>query len=262
MIPKILHLIWLSGAPYPGLVRRCLRSWHRRFPDYEIKVWTQENFDISQVRYVREAVQCHRWASASDYIRLWALWNYGGIYLDSDVFIRKSFDSLLNDGFFSAVEKGSGVYDYSNLLDAEGNLLDTGTWNVPGFGLQAAVMGSVPGHPFVRKCMEWYEKEPFLLPDGSLSIQTLIAPNVFARIAVDYGFRYIDCEQSLAEGIHILPSSAIASSLRHVDPRCMAVHCCNGNWNTWVKRSLRSKIYRKLFPLLLARLDWHDRLFH
>lgn len=261
MIPKILHLIWLSGSPYPALIRRCLRSWRRQLPDYEVRIWTQENFDTSGVRYVREAIEQRRWAFAADYIRLWALWNYGGIYLDSDVFVRKSLDPLLSADFFSAVEKGSGTYDNGALLDAEGKLRDPKTWEVPGFGLQAAVLGSVPGHPFLRHCLDYYENTPFILPDGTLSGQHLIAPSIFARMAADFGFRYRDQEQWLEAGMHVLPSSAIASSLRHVDSAALAVHCCNGNWNTWVKRSFRSKLYRKVFPLLLIRLDWLDRLF-
>ena len=242
MIPKIIHTVWLSGDHYPGLVRRCIRSWRRVLPDYELKVWTMHNFDIQSVQYVREAVSVRKWAPAADYIRLWALWNYGGLYLDSDVFLRRGFESLLDERFVTAIETSPGK---------------------PKVDIQAAVLASEPHHPFVRRCMAYFEKEPFILPDGSFANQKLIAPEIFAQIAsADFGLRNCDEEQRIGgeAPMHVLPSRRIPSSLLHIPSDALAVHCCNGNWNTWVKRSFRSKMYRKAFPLLLARLDWCDRL--
>lgn len=260
MIPKIIHMIWLSGEPYPALVRRCLRSWRRVLPDYELKIWTMDNFDTQAVQYVREAVSVRKWAPASDYIRLWALYNYGGVYMDSDVFVRRDFGRWMESDFFSAVERSVQQIDNSAYVDAEGRLLDESVFNVPGIGIQAAVVASVKGHPFIRRCMEYFEREPFILPDGSYANRTFVAPGIFARIAVDFGFKYLDREQHLDEGMLILPSDAISSTLRSVSNESRAVHCCNGNWNEWVRRTQRQKIYRRAMPLLLMRLEWRDRL--
>lgn len=240
MIPKIIHLCWLSGEPYPGMIKTCLRSWKRVLPDYEIMLWTRNNFDTEAVTYVREAVSVRKWAPAADYIRLWALYNYGGIYMDSDVFVRKSFDDLLDNDFFSSIERLSA--DPANV------------------GIQAAVLGSVPKHPFIAACMKYYEENPYFLPDGSYANQTLTAPMWFAQAAVPFGFKYRDERQELTNCGLILPSSEIPSSLIHLPKSCRAIHCCNGDWNIWVKRKFRQKAYRKLMPLMLRRLEINDLL--
>ena len=241
MIPKIIHLCWLSGDPYPGMIKTCLRSWKRVLPDYEVMLWTRDNFDTEAVTYVREAVSVRKWAPAADYIRLWALYNFGGIYMDSDVFVRKSFDDLLEYDVFSAVERFTA--DPSNV------------------GIQAAVLGSVPKHPFIAACMKYYEENPYFLPDGSYANQKLTAPMWFAQAAVPFGFKYSDERQLLENRGLILPSSDIPSSLINVPTSARAIHCCNGDWNIWAKRKFRQKAYRKLLPLLLLRLEGHDRVF-
>lgn len=235
MIPKILHLCWLSGDPYPGMIKTCLRSWKRVLPDYEIKLWSQDNFDIDSVTYVREAVSVRKWAPAADYIRFWALYHYGGIYLDSDVFVRKSFDDLLKYDVFSAIERFTA--DPTNV------------------GIQAAVLGSIPGHPYIADCMKYYEEHPYILPDGFYANQTLVAPGWFAQTAVPYGFKYMDEDQLLQDRILILPSTSIPGSLISIPAESRAIHCCNGDWNFWTKRKFRQKVYRKLMPLMLRQLE-------
>ena len=85
MIPKIIHFCWLSGDPYPEKIRKCMKTWKKVMPDYEIKLWSMETFDVSSAPvYVQEAVKARKWAFAADYIRMYALYTEGGIYLDSD----------------------------------------------------------------------------------------------------------------------------------------------------------------------------------
>ena len=97
MIPKIIHFCWLSNDPYPKEIRQCMDSWKKVMPDYEIKLWNMETFDVSSAPvYVQEAVKARKWAFAADYIRMYALYTEGGIYLDSDVKILKRFDDFLH----------------------------------------------------------------------------------------------------------------------------------------------------------------------
>ena len=84
-IPKIIHYCWLSGDPYPELVQFCMQSWKEKLPDYDFVLWDKSHFDIHSVPWVEQACSAKKWAFAADYIRLYALYNYGGIYLDSDV---------------------------------------------------------------------------------------------------------------------------------------------------------------------------------
>ena len=123
MIPKIIHYCWFGNAPKDKKVQRCIESWKKFLPDYEIKEWNNSNVDLDMMPFVRKAYECGKFAFASDVIRLWALYNYGGIYFDTDVEVVKSFDALLfskgfigfeNDSFVNtgqcvAAEKGSRI---------------------------------------------------------------------------------------------------------------------------------------------------------
>ena len=97
MIPKIIHFCWLSGEPYPARIRKCMETWRKAMPDYERKLWSLDNFDITSApQFVRDAVAARKWAFAADYIRMYALHTEGGFYLDSDVVTLKRFDDFLN----------------------------------------------------------------------------------------------------------------------------------------------------------------------
>ena len=102
LIPKVIHFCWLSNDPYPLKIRRCMDTWKKVMPDYEVKLWNTDNFDIDSVPYVRQAFEARKWAFAADYIRMYALYTEGGIYLDSDVKILKRFDDFLHYSFFSS----------------------------------------------------------------------------------------------------------------------------------------------------------------
>ena len=92
MIPKKIHYCWFSGDKKPVSIERCIESWKRVMPDYEIKEWDGNSFDFDSVLFVKQAIEARKWAFASDYVRLYALHTEGGIYLDSDVEVFKRFD--------------------------------------------------------------------------------------------------------------------------------------------------------------------------
>ena len=106
MIPKIIHLCWLSGDEYPPMIKKCIESWKRYLPDYEIMLWDTKRFDVNSVLWTKQAFECKKYAFAADYIRLYALYHYGGIYLDSDVLVYKSFDDLLDLPYFIGEDFG------------------------------------------------------------------------------------------------------------------------------------------------------------
>jgi mannosyltransferase OCH1-like enzyme len=95
MIPKRLHLCWLSGDPFPPLIQHCVESWKRHLPDYEIVRWDSNSFDLNHATWVREAFNNKKYAFAADYIRLFALHKMGGIYLDADVEVTGSFEDFV-----------------------------------------------------------------------------------------------------------------------------------------------------------------------
>lgn len=106
MIPKTIHYCWFGRGEMPDLVKRCIASWHRHMPDWEYRLWSEENFDVNtSPAYVQEAYQAKKYAFVSDYVRLWALEREGGLYLDTDVEVLKSFEPLLNDTAFIGLEE-------------------------------------------------------------------------------------------------------------------------------------------------------------
>ena len=115
----------MSNDPMPAELKRCIKSWKRKLPDYKIKKWDTHNFDIYSIPFVAEACKMRKWAFACDYIRVYALYTEGGIYLDSDVFVRNSLDFCLANRAFSAVECYPDLVEKiyaEGQVDAEGNM--------------------------------------------------------------------------------------------------------------------------------------------
>lgn len=168
MIPKVIHYCWLSGEPFPEKVEKCMNTWKEKLPDYKLKCWNMNNFDIHSVKFVEEACSLKKWAFAADYIRLYALYTEGGIYLDSDVLVKKTFDDFLVYDFFSSIEYNDGFHNLESykLIDEDGNLLNSATTHVPGLCIQAAILGGIEGHSYLKKCMEYYELGNFILQSG------------------------------------------------------------------------------------------------
>ncbi|MCQ5184593.1 glycosyltransferase family 32 protein [Phascolarctobacterium faecium] len=104
MIPKVIHYCWFGGKPLPEDVKRYIKTWKKYCPDYEIKEWNESNFDVKQNQYCREAYEAKKWAFVSDYVRLKVLYDYGGIYMDTDVEVCKPLDDLLSYSFLSGFE--------------------------------------------------------------------------------------------------------------------------------------------------------------
>lgn len=95
MVPKVIHYCWFGGNKKSNLIKKCIRSWEKYCPDYKIIEWNESNFDINLCPYVKGAYENKKWAFVSDYVRHYVLYEYGGIYLDTDVEVRKSFNDLL-----------------------------------------------------------------------------------------------------------------------------------------------------------------------
>ncbi|MBZ5749699.1 glycosyltransferase family 32 protein [Metabacillus rhizolycopersici] len=104
-IPKIIHYCWFGGKEKPDIVKECIASWKKHLSGYEIREWNENNFDINSNLYVKEAYESGKFAFVSDYARVYALYNFGGIYLDTDVEVFKPFDDLLHHMSFWGFEQ-------------------------------------------------------------------------------------------------------------------------------------------------------------
>ena len=149
MIPKILHYCWFGRGEMPELVQTCIASWHTHMPDWEFKLCSEDNFDIASApQYVREAYTAKKYAFVSDYVRLWALEQEGGVYLDTDVEVLRPFDPLLGDTAFIGLEESLAL--------------------LPG----TCVMGCEAHCQWVKDMLATYEDAKFLREDGSLDMTT------------------------------------------------------------------------------------------
>lgn len=104
MIPKVIHYCWFGGNPLPKSAIKCINSWRKYFPGYEIKEWNESNFDVNMTTFTREAYDAKKYAFVSDVARFWILYNEGGLYFDTDVEVIKSFDDILERGSFMGIE--------------------------------------------------------------------------------------------------------------------------------------------------------------
>ncbi len=239
MIPRKIHYCWLSNEPFPAKIKKCMDTWAKTHPDFEIKRWSTKNFDVNSVPYVREAFEARKWAFAADYIRMYALYTEGGVYLDSDVFLLKRFDEFLDNSFFSSMEyhplqiEKCGTMQY---VDDEGHR--TADVFIEGIQIQAAVMGAEAGSPFVAEVLEWYKDKHFVKDDGSLRTDVL-SPYIYARVAERYGFVYKDIDQQLPGRIHIYPSETFAGNKHEVTPRSYAIHMCAHSWHPTLKEKIK-----------------------
>ncbi len=222
-------MVWLSGEEKPDSIKECIESWGRVLPDYTVREWSMKDFPMDEMPgYVHEALQIKKWAFATDYLRLWILYNCGGIYLDSDILMKKRIDDFLDDSFFSFIEYHPEDFKpYAGRIDENGRALVEE--HVPGFCMQAAFMGAQAGNDFVKTCMEAYRGRHFIGPDKRPDTN-MLAPDIYALCAREYGFVYKDCCQKLGEGMTVYPSSYCGGTLSEAGPENYAVHCCAGSW--------------------------------
>lgn len=104
MIPKIIHYCWFGRKPLPSLALKCISSWKKYLPDYEIKEWNEDNFDVYQIPYIEQAYKCKKYAFVSDYARFKIMYEYGGVYFDTDVEVVKPLDDIIDKGTFFGLE--------------------------------------------------------------------------------------------------------------------------------------------------------------
>lgn len=180
MIPKVIHYCWFGGRPLPESALRCIASWRRFFPDYEIREWNEGNFDVNSIPYTAQAYAAGKYAFVSDYARFKILYENGGLYFDTDVEVIKSFDDILARGAFMGCE----------LAAPEGGAN-------PGLGL-----GVAPGLGLYKELLDRYEALEFVREDGNLNLTTIVTYTT--DLLVEHGLKPSNEIQSVA-GINIYP---------------------------------------------------------
>lgn len=184
MIPRVIHYCWFGRNPLPPLAVKCIESWKKYFPDYEIKEWNEDNFDVNSILYTKEAYEMKKYAFVSDYARFWILYHYGGLYFDTDVEVIKSMDDIIAKGPFMGCEK-----------DAHPGA--TASAVAPGLGL-----GVNPGLGLYGELLQLYSTLRFIKDDGGLNLKTVV--NYTTELLCFHGLKNSTKIQEVA-GVRIYP---------------------------------------------------------
>lgn len=223
MIPHTIHYCWFGGKPMPPLAKKCIESWKKYCPDYQIVEWNEEKFDFESNPYAKAAYEAKKWAFVSDYARFKILSEHGGIYFDTDVELVAPIDEIVNDGPFMGMENGSDVN--------------------PGVGL-----GATPHMSIYEEILESYERATFLCKDGTADLTTVVKRTT--QILNEHGFQPNGGIQEVC-GVKIYPQEyfspiEMASGKLKLTENTVSIHHFMASWCD--KRSVfRGKVYRLLY---------------
>lgn len=185
MISKKIHYCWFGRNPLPESAQKCIASWRKYLPNYEIIEWNEDNFDVNSIPYTAQAYEAKKYAFVSDYARFKILYEHGGLYFDTDVEVIRPMDDIIANGPFMGFE-----------IDP-----DAGQSGAVGPGLG---LGVNPGLGLYKTILDYYEKLNFLLPDGSYNITDAVV-NITTRELIKAGLKPVSGIQSVA-GVTVYPS--------------------------------------------------------
>ena len=230
-IPKVIHYCWFGRGDIPEKDLKCIESWKKYCPDYEIKCWNEDNYDVNKNLFIRQAYDKRKFAFVSDYARLDIIYNHGGIYFDVDVEVIKNIDSLLeHKAFFGLEEVESKYYVNSGL----------------GFGAEKNLF-------FLKELMEVYENSTFLLKDGSMNAKP--CPIITNEVLLNK--KNLDIQKNQfynVDGINIYPTEyfnpkSYETGKLNITDNTMTIHHYDG---TWIDET--SRLYKKYSEIFGERI--------
>ena len=218
MIPKIIHYVWVGGNPKPKNIKRCMKMWQKHLQDYQIIEWNEDNFDIHENKYVEQAYKAKKWAFVSDYIRAKAVYEMGGIYLDTDVLVLDNLESLLNNRAFVGFENPANPF--------------------------TAVFGAEKHHPLLKDMLAYYDDRNFSFDhnDQLAGVNTVSVSDI---LKTKYQAQPNNKEQVLSSGIHVYPDGILCNP----SPKSKTIHVFTGTWMEGAK-----PLKRKLVTALKVRI--------
>lgn len=231
MIPKIIHFCWFGRNPYPVNVRKCIDSWKKFCPDYEIKCWNEDNCDLSDCVYAKEALDAKKWAFVSDYVRAYVLYEYGGIYMDSDMLVLKNFDFALKNKAFCSFAN-SGI-------------------------ISMGLLGFEKNHPIMKEHLDSYRGRKFVKEDGTYDLTTNVT--TFSNHLKSLGLKNEDKACTISD-IYIYPTEYFyPTDFEGYRSNCTANTCAEHlHTASWLPKSKRIKIalrrkIRRVFSKIYKR---------
>lgn len=226
MIPKIIHYCWFGRNPLPELALKCIESWKKFLPDYEIKEWNEDNYNVHKIPYISEAYDAKKYAFVSDYARFDILYEYGGIYFDTDVEVIKDLSPIIEQGAFAGVERA-------------------GELNA-GLGIASPAKLEV-----FQEVLDSYKEDFFVNSDGSFNLMTIVTrvSNIFYK----HGFVKEDIIQDVA-GVRVYPVEYFCpkdfkTMLLNTTDNSYTIHHFDGSWmseEAKKRTAFREKIIKKM----------------
>lgn len=244
MIPKIIHYCWFGRGPLPELAQKCIASWKRYLPDYEIKEWNEDNFDVNIIPYTAEAYALKKYAFVSDYARFWILYKYGGIYFDTDVEVIRPIDDIVNKGNFMGFETDPNPSQSDDASEASIN---------PGLG-----MGVAPGLGIINHMLHFYDGQHFVHEANMRNQITVV--HIATKVLLGNGLKNVPGIQHVAD-TYIYPSDYfcpinVTTGRIHVEKDTRTIHHYAGTWvdkkfslKECIKRIIPEKMLLRLFEL-------------
>lgn len=228
MIPKKIHYCWFGRGQKPELAKKCIESWKKFLPEYEIKEWNEDNFNLDLYPYVREAYDNRKFAFVTDVVRLYALYHEGGIYMDTDVEVLKPLDVLLQYRAVSGFERPT--------------MVPTG------------LMASEGGVPIIKELLDEYDDLHFIMPDGSFDITSNV--DRITATALKYGLNPNGKFQTVNE-FTFLPADFLCAKSPTtgkvtVTSNTMTIHHFAGSWlpkSIQFQRFLRNHLSEDLIKI-------------
>lgn len=224
MIPKKIHYCWFGRGKMPKLAIDCIKSWKKYCPDYEIKEWNEDNFDLNLYPYAKEAYENKKYAFVTDVVRLYALYTEGGIYMDTDVEVLKPLDKFLTHTAFSGFQQ-----------EQSETKIPTG------------LMASEKGGKWAEDNLNYYNGRHFVLPNGSFDLKTNV--RTITELMLPYGIRLDNTYQDFPNYITFYPKEYFCPVDHLNDIRLTensyAIHYFAGSWLPW-REKMKKNIIRFL----------------
>lgn len=227
MIPQVIHYCWFGHQPLPPLATKCIESWKKYLPDYEIKEWNEDNFDVNIIPYTAEAYQAKKYAFVSDYARFWILYHYGGLYFDTDVEVIKSLDDIIDCGPFMGCE------------------IDNRPGINPGLGL-----GAYPGLILYKHVLEMYSTLNFRNEDGSFNLKTIV--QYTTEMLIKEGLQNVTGIRKVG-GVYIYPSEYFCpihnvTKRLHITSNTRTIHHYAASWKELSSKKKTIQYIRNILP--------------
>ena len=228
-IPQIIHYCWFGGAPLPDFALKCIASWKKFFPDFEIREWNEQNYDVRKIPYTAQAYDAKKYAFVSDYARFDVLYQYGGVYFDTDVEVIRSFDDILQRGAFAGVERTG---DSSSLA--------------AGLGL-----ASPAASPIYKEILDSYAYSSFLNENGSMNLTTVV--DQISAIFKQHGLKDLDAIQEVS-GVFVYPADYFCpinpeTGELNITANTRSIHHYAATWTIPIRKqytNLRNKLSKKI----------------